>query len=140
MDTVTGKIVKPITSLDPIFPGWLCPAVQGGSFVFVSGVVGVHPDTGEIAINDVENQIRHILASMKRILDAYGATLDNLIKMNVYFIDLHAHLPILYSVCGKVFRGQLPIITAVGVANLAEGAMVAADAISTMPHKREHGR
>ena len=137
---MTGKIVKPIPSLGPIFPGWLCPAVQGGSFVFVSGVVGVHPDTGKIAINDVENQLGYIFASMKRILEAYGATLDNLIKMNVYFIDLHAHLPIFYSVCGKVIRGQLPTITAVGVADLAEGAMVAADAISTMPHNGEHGR
>ena len=60
MHTVAGKLVKPIQSLGPIFGGWLSPAVQGGSFVFLSGVVGVHPDTGKVPINDVELQIRQM--------------------------------------------------------------------------------
>ena len=68
----------------PVGAGPYSPAVRGGDFVFLSGIGALHPKTHEILGDTIEEQTRHTMVNIEAILRASGATLDNVIKMDVY--------------------------------------------------------
>ncbi|WP_380156212.1 RidA family protein [Kineococcus sp. R86509] len=58
-------------------------AVKTGSFVVVSGTVGFDPDTGELAGDTVQAQTRQALTNCQAILQAGGASLDDVVEVGV---------------------------------------------------------
>lgn len=63
------------------------PAVKAGGFVFVSGQVPMDPDTQEMSYGDIQHETRVTLNNIKRILEGSGASLDQVVKVNVYLAD-----------------------------------------------------
>lgn len=57
-------------------------ALRAGDFVYVSGQVGVHPETLEVDGDTVESQTIRALRNVELILQAAGLTLDHVIKFN----------------------------------------------------------
>lgn len=53
-----------------------------GPLVMTGGVHGVDRDTGAIP-EDLDGQVSHMFANLKSILEAAGASLDDIIKVNV---------------------------------------------------------
>lgn len=79
----------PVT-LGPGFPppaGPYSPAVRAGPFVFVSGQVPKDPKTGELLGTTVEQQARATLANLRRVLEAAGATTEDVVACTVYLVD-----------------------------------------------------
>ncbi len=68
----------------PVGAGPYSPAIRAGEFLFLSGIGALHPKTHEILGTDVAAQTRHTMANIEAILRAGGATLDNVVKMDVY--------------------------------------------------------
>ena len=68
----------------PVGAGPYAPAVRAGDFLFLSGIGALHPQTHEILGDDVETQTRQTMENIIAILRAGGATLDNVVKMDVY--------------------------------------------------------
>jgi enamine deaminase RidA (YjgF/YER057c/UK114 family) len=60
------------------------PVTRAGNMMFVAGLPPFDPDTGEIASAPVERQSEIIMEQMKLWLEAAGASLDNVMKCNVY--------------------------------------------------------
>jgi len=56
----------------------LSPATRFGNLVFVAGQTGRHPVTGEVG-KDIREQTRNTLERIKRILEAAGTSLDNVL-------------------------------------------------------------
>jgi len=76
----------PVT-LGPDIPppaGAYSPAVRAGGLIFVSGQVPRDPRTGEIVGTDVTTQSRQVLANLRRVLEAAGATLADVVSVTVY--------------------------------------------------------
>jgi 2-iminobutanoate/2-iminopropanoate deaminase len=62
----------------------LSAAIKAGEFIFVSGQVGFEdPKTGA-KIEGMEAQTRQCLEGMKQVLEAAGASLKDVVKVNAY--------------------------------------------------------
>lgn len=74
---------------DPTPPpaGAYSPAVRAGNLVFVSGQVPKDLATGEVVGSTVAEQTRQVMANMERALAAAGATLRDLVMLNVFVTD-----------------------------------------------------
>jgi 2-iminobutanoate/2-iminopropanoate deaminase len=56
--------------------------------VFVSGMVGRNPDTGDIAAADIGEQTRQTLTNIAVQLDLAGLSLENVLKATVFITDM----------------------------------------------------
>ena len=56
--------------------------------VFVSGMVGRNPDTGEIARADIGEQTRQTLTNIAVQLDLASLSLENVLKATVFITDM----------------------------------------------------
>ena len=63
------------------------PAVRAGDLVFVSGQVPRDPKSGALLGESVEEQARGTLANLKRVLEAAGASLEQVVACTVYLVD-----------------------------------------------------
>jgi reactive intermediate/imine deaminase len=61
--------------------------VKAGSQVFVSGTTGIDPSTGELAGTSIQAQTRQAMANCEAILQAGGATLDDIVEVGVLLTD-----------------------------------------------------
>jgi reactive intermediate/imine deaminase len=57
--------------------------VKAGPQVFVSGTTGVDPSTGALAGDTIQIQTRQALVNCKAILQAGGASLDDVVEVGV---------------------------------------------------------
>lgn len=61
--------------------------VKAGSQVFVSGTTGIDPSTGAQAGDNIQVQTRQALANCEAILQAAGATLEDVVDVGVLLAD-----------------------------------------------------
>ena len=61
--------------------------VVAGNTVYLSGTIGVDPDTGD-AHTDVDAEIRQVLDNVKERLAHVGLTMDDLVSVQVFCPDL----------------------------------------------------
>jgi 2-iminobutanoate/2-iminopropanoate deaminase len=57
--------------------------VRAGQHVFVSGIVGIDPGSGSLAGVTIELQTRQALQNCQAVLEAGGATLDDVVEVGV---------------------------------------------------------
>jgi 2-iminobutanoate/2-iminopropanoate deaminase len=68
--------------------GHYTPALRAGDFVYVSGQGPIDPVTDKLAPGDVEFQTRLTLSNIKRILEAAGAAITDVVKCSVFLRDI----------------------------------------------------
>ncbi len=120
---------KTIVSTDtaPAAIGVYSQAVRVGNTLWVSGQIPLDPKTGQL-VAGIEAQVRQAFANLKAIVTAAGATLDQVVKVNVYLTDL-AHFQLVNQVMAEMFQAPYPARAAVGVAALPRGAEVEVECI-----------
>ena len=57
--------------------------VKAGPHLLVSGIVGIDPSTGSLAGDTIQHQTRQALTNCEAILQAGGASLDDVIEVGV---------------------------------------------------------
>ena len=62
----------------------LSPAVKAGGFVFCSGTYPLDMATGEIITGDIQVQTRQCIENLKKVLEAAGTNLDNVVKVTIF--------------------------------------------------------
>ena len=112
---------------DPPPKGPYTPAVRAGGFVYVSGQTPRDPSTGDLVGTTIDAQSRQTLANLRRVLEAAGASIEDVVSVTVYLAD-----PGLWdafnAVYREVFRDPYPSRTAVGVA--LRGILVEVSAVA----------
>lgn len=106
---------RPVT-LGPDVPppaGAYSPGVRAGDLLFVSGQVPRDPRTGEIVGEDVVGQTRQVLRNLQAVLEAGGATLDDLVSVTVYLADEN-DWPTFNEVYRETMRPPYPTRAVVG--------------------------
>ena len=122
------KIVVPGVARLPAF----CHAVIAGDFIHVSGMLGAKPDSMDLADGGIGPQTRQTLRNIETILAACDATLDDLVKANVYLHDM-ADFAAMNEAWMDVIGTDPPARITVGRADLALGAAVEIDCIAYKP-------
>ena len=106
------------------------PGVDAGETVYLSGQVGINPDTGSLH-EGVQAQARQALANLENLLSEASLTKANVVRATVYLDDIDSY-GALNEVYGEFFDGVdvKPSRSTVGVAALPIGAAVEIDFIA----------
>jgi len=109
-----------------------CHAVKAGDFIFVSGTLGTRPGTMELVKGGTGAETEQTLRHMETILKACGATLRDLVKVNVFLADMETFSE-MNSAYLSVMGDDPPARITVGRADLALGAAVEIDGVAYRP-------
>jgi reactive intermediate/imine deaminase len=118
-----------ITTQDaPAAIGPYSQAVRVGNTIWVSGQIPLDPRTKELVQGDFAAETRQVFDNLKAIVIAAGATLDNVVKANIYLTDL-SQFALVNGIMAEYFREPYPARAAVGVAALPRGARVEVECV-----------
>jgi 2-iminobutanoate/2-iminopropanoate deaminase len=87
--TETARAWTPVNLPGSPPAGAYSPAVRVNGLLFVSGQVPRDPVTGQTTGTSVREQTRQVMANVARVLDAAGATLDDIVSVTAYLADIH---------------------------------------------------
>ena len=115
-------IVVPGANPNPV----LSPGIRVGSLLFLSGQLGGNDST-------IEGQTKQALENIKKVLDAAGTTVDNVVKCTVFLIDMKDFAK-MNEAYRAFFTKDPPGRSTVAVAGLARpAAKVEIECIAAMP-------
>ncbi|MBP1325380.1 2-iminobutanoate/2-iminopropanoate deaminase [Leucobacter exalbidus] len=98
--------------------------------LFLSGQTPIDPATGKLIDGDVAAQTHQVFANLESVLTAAGRTLDDVIKVNVYLVDMD-DFAAMNSVYGTIFNTPYPARTTVAVVGLPLGARVEIELVAS---------
>jgi 2-iminobutanoate/2-iminopropanoate deaminase len=114
----------------PTPKGAYSSGIRFGDLLFVSGQVPRDLRTGELLGTDIRAQTRGVLGNLRRMLEASGATLDDVVAVNAYLAD-----PDDWEAFNEVYREAFtppyPTRTTVGAG--LRGILVEISAIAVRP-------
>ncbi len=106
-------------------------AVRVGSTLYLSGQIGLNPDTMEFAGADIAAQANQVFKNMQAVLTAAGVTTTEVVKLTIFLIDF-AHFPLVNDLMKQYFSEPYPARSTVQVAALPKGALVEVEAIAVI--------
>ncbi|WP_203249260.1 RidA family protein [Sporosarcina beigongshangi] len=125
-------MVKEIISTENA-PGAIGPysqAVKKDTFIFVSGQLPVNPQTDKIS-EDIKEQTTQSLNNVKKVLEAAGASLKDVVKTTVFLTDL-SNFSVVNEIYGEFFTGGYPARSCVEVSKLPKDAGVEIEVIAIL--------
>ena len=109
-------------------PAFSHAAVAGG-FIYVSGTLGTKEESFELVPGGMGEQTAQTLRNIRTILQAAGADLEDVIKVNVFVTDM-SQFGDMNKAYLEFFPGDPPARITVGCAALALGALVEIDCVA----------
>lgn len=111
----------------PAAVGTYSQAVRVGDTLYISGQLGLDPQTGELK-DGFSAQARQAFDNLAAIAQAAGGSLADVVKFNVSMTDL-ADFAILNDIFAERLNAPYPARAAVQVAALPKGGVVEIEAI-----------
>ena len=111
----------------PAAIGTYSQAVKAGDTVYLSGQLGLDPATMEM-VEGVDAQIVRVFDNLKAVAEAAGGTLADVVKLNVYLIDL-GNFAKVNAAMANYFSEPYPARAAIGVSALPRGGLVEMDGV-----------
>ncbi len=103
-------------------------AVDTGDWVFLSGQIGLDPNTGQMA-PDLESQTHQVMKNLKAVLEAANLDFHHVVKTTIYLVDLQD-----FQTVNEIYASYLeepyPARATVQVAALPLGARVEIEMIA----------
>ena len=115
------------TTNAPAAIGTYSQAVKVGDTVYLSGQLGLDPATMEM-VEGVDAQIVRVFDNLKAVAEAAGGTLADVVKLNVYLIDL-GNFAKVNAAMANYFSEPYPARAAIGVSALPRGGLVEMDGV-----------
>jgi 2-iminobutanoate/2-iminopropanoate deaminase len=104
-------------------------AIRAGQFLFVSGQVPIDPATGQIVEGTIGDQTRRAFENISAILEAGGASLQQVVRTTVYLADL-SDFPAMNEVYATFFNPPQPARSTIQAARLPREARIEVDVIA----------
>jgi len=103
--------------------------IKTEQFVFLSGQLGLDPNTGDFVEGGVEGQTRQALLNLKNILADNGLSMANVVKTTVFLKDMQdfAKMNAIYA---EFFPKNPPARSTIQVAALPKAGLVEIEAIA----------
>jgi 2-iminobutanoate/2-iminopropanoate deaminase len=104
-------------------------AVKAGSFVFLSGQLGINPKTNEFVEGGVSEQAEQVFKNIKAVLSETGSDFEQVVKTTVFLADM-ADFAAMNAVYTQYFKEPYPARSAVAVRTLPKNALVEIEVIA----------
>lgn len=115
----------------PVAIGCYSQAVQVDNLLFLSGQIGLDPQTQLLVTGGVEAQLRQVFSNLAEVLKSAGAGFDQVVKLTVYLKNLQ-DFSLVNEVMREYFSKPYPARAAVEIAGLPKGALVEIDGIAAL--------
>lgn len=93
-----------------------------GNTLYISGQVGINPETGELVDSDIESQTEQVVKNISAILTAAKFTFDNIVKTDC-FLAYMGDFKKFNHIYEKYFISK-PARTCVSVSDMPKGALL----------------
>jgi 2-iminobutanoate/2-iminopropanoate deaminase len=112
---MTTRTWEPVTVGGAAPKGAYSRAVRAGNLLFVSGQVPRAFETGELLGSDVPSQTRGVLGNVRRVLEAAGLSLADVVSVTAYLADI-GQWDAFDAAYRETFAAPYPTRTTVGAA------------------------
>ncbi|KAL1307500.1 hypothetical protein HN51_049420 [Arachis hypogaea] len=119
------------TEKAPAALGPYSQAIKSNNLLFVSGVLGLVPETGKFVSDNVEDQTEQILKNMGEILKAGGANYSSVVKTTIMLADLKDFKKV-NEIYAKYFPSTPPARSTYQVAALPLDAKIEIECIAAL--------
>jgi 2-iminobutanoate/2-iminopropanoate deaminase len=104
-------------------------AIATDSLVFCAAQAGLDPATGRLAPGGTGPETEQALANLAAVLAADGLTFDDVVKSNLYLLDMGDWTTV-NEIYGRAMGSAPPARTTIGVASLPIGARIEIEMIA----------
>jgi 2-iminobutanoate/2-iminopropanoate deaminase len=124
-------MIKQVIHTDRVPPARvpLSQAIKAGDWIFASGQLGNDPRTRKLAEGGIGPETRQVCENLKAVLEAAGLSLDNVVKVTIYMVDL-GELTQMNEVFSRYFPVDPPARTTFQCSRLVGDARVEIEAIA----------
>jgi 2-iminobutanoate/2-iminopropanoate deaminase len=105
--------------------------IGDSKMIFCSGQIPLDPATGAMVEGDIAAQTQRVFANLQAILEAAGASFDNVVRTTVYLADMN-DFGTVNEIYGTYFSSPAPARATVQAARLPRDARVEIDVIAVV--------
>lgn len=106
---------------EPIGP--YSQAIQTGNMLFVSGQIAIQKSTGQLIIDNIEDETIQVMTNIGDILRAAGMNFSNVVKSSIFMKDMN-NFPKINEVYGRYFKDNAPARESIEVSRLPKDVNV----------------
>ncbi|WP_455290039.1 RidA family protein [Cupriavidus necator] len=106
-DVEAGSTVKFVEPVPAGYSKYVEVDLGNARMIILSGQVSMDPQGNVVGKNDVNRQLEYVFSEIKHTLERAGGTMNHLIKINNYFVDL-SDVSIFRRVRDKYVNRQVP--------------------------------
>ncbi len=99
------------------------PGIKVGNMLFLSGVIGSDPKTGELVSDDVGEQTKACMERLEIVLEQAGMDFSDVVRGTVFLADINDYAA-MNKVYGSYFKKDPPARACVQIAKLVRDAKV----------------
>ena len=103
-------------------------ALTGGTTVYLSGQIPLLPETMEVVVGGIENEIHQVFKNLTAVCHEAGGDLSHIVKLNIFLTDLN-NFAIPNEIMASYFEQPYPARAAIGVNELPKGVSVEMDGV-----------
>lgn len=119
------------TSKAPTAVGPYSQAIKIGDFIFTSGQIPFDPETNELVGEDIESQTRQVFQNVAAVLEAAGATLDDIVKTTIFMKNMNQFERV-NEIYGEYFTENPPARSTVEAARLPKDISIELEVIAVI--------
>jgi len=125
---MTKQIIHTDVAPAAVGPYSQAVATVGSKMVYLSGQIGLEPESGELVSENFEAQVRQAFANMQAVIEAAGGSLHNIVKLTLFLTDL-SRFTAANAIMAEIIPQPFPARSTVGVASLPKDAQFEVEAI-----------
>src|SRR5699024_1509915 len=115
------------TEKSPAAIGPYSQAIEAGDFIYVSGQIGIDPETGDVA-SGIEEQTKQVMHNLQAILTEAGADFSQVIKFTIYLASMD-NFATVNDIYGRYLTEPYPARATVEVSRLPKNVEIEIDAV-----------
>jgi 2-iminobutanoate/2-iminopropanoate deaminase len=123
---VSVRRIKSATAPEAIGP--YSQGIVANGLLFTAGQIAIDPQSGRMVDGGFAAQTERVLKNLSAVLEAAGATWNDVLKTTVYLHDM-ADFPTFNEMYGRHIGDARPARSTIQAAGLPRGALVEIDAV-----------
>lgn len=104
-------------------------AVCIGNLIFLSGQIGIDPNTKDLVTGGIAAETRQVMNNIRAVLDKINLSFDNIIKTTIFLTNL-SDFTLVNQIYGEYFTRDFPARSTIEVKALPKGAKIEIEVIA----------